>query len=77
MKTVIHFYISKGEKQYVAEGVELAIVTQAETLDELVKNIHEATELHLEAALPENFGLVPSPLISINFESPQLNFSHA
>ncbi len=50
MKSVIHFYISKGEKQYVAEGVELAIVTEAETLDELVKNIHEATELHLKAS---------------------------
>lgn len=77
MKSVIHFYISKGEKQYVAEGVELAIVTQAKTLDELVKNIHEATELHLEAAHPGDFGLVTSPLISINFEFPRLNFSHA
>ena len=77
MKSVIHFYISKGEKQYVAEGVELAIVTQAKTLDELVKNIHEATELHLESASPETFGLVKSPLISINFELPKLGFSHA
>jgi len=77
MKSIIHFYISKGEKQYVAEGVELAIVTQAKTLDELVKNIYEATELHLEAAQPENFGLVPSPLISINFESSQLGLCHA
>lgn len=77
MKTVIHFYISKGEKQYVAEGVELAIVTQAKTLDKLVKNIHEATELHLESANPKTFGLVPSPVISINYESPKLDLSHA
>ena len=77
MKSVIHFYISKGEKQYVAEGVELAIVTQAKTLDELVKNIHEATELHLEAGTPAEFGLVQSPLISINFELPEVNLSHA
>ena len=76
MKSVIHFYISKGEKQYVAEGVELAIVTQAKTLDELVKNIHEATELHLKSAKPADFGLIPSPLISINFDLPQLNLSY-
>ena len=71
MKSVIHFYISKGEKKYIAEGVELAIVTQAETLDELVKNIHEATELHLEAGTPGQFDFVPEPLISVNFEFPQ------
>ena len=75
MKSVIHFYISKGEKYYVAEGVELAIVTQAKTLDELIKNIHEATELHLEAGNPAEFGLVPSPVISVNFEFPQLSYA--
>ena len=75
MKSVIHFYISKGEKNYVAEGVELAIVTQAKTLDELIKNIHEATGLHLEAGNPAEFGLVPSPVISVNFEFPQLSYA--
>ena len=75
MKSVIHFYISRGENNYVAEGVELAIVTQAETLDELIKNIHQATKLHLEAGTPAEFGLVSSPLISVNFEFPQ--FLHA
>ena len=77
MKSIIHFYISKGQKQYVAEGVELAIVTQAKTLDKLIKNIYEATELHLEAGTPADFGLVKSPLISVNFEFPRANFSHA
>ena len=68
MKQVIHFYISKGEGQYVAECLELSIVTQGHTLDELFANIQEATELHLEAEVPASLGMVPSPLISVNYE---------
>ena len=48
MKQAIHYFINKGESQYVAECVELAIVTQGNTLDELFANIKEATDLHLE-----------------------------
>lgn len=48
MKNIIQFYINKGEKYYVAQGVDLPIVTQGKTLDELMKNIKEAVELHLE-----------------------------
>jgi predicted RNase H-like HicB family nuclease len=51
METNFHFKISKGDKQYVAEGVELAIVTQAKTYAKLIKNIQEATDLHLEAMM--------------------------
>lgn len=68
MKQVIHFYITKGDKYYVAECVELAIVTQGKTLDELVANIHEASNLHLESEVVSEYGLVKSPLISVNFE---------
>ncbi len=68
MKQSIHFFINKGESQYVAECVELAIVTQGTTLDELFANIKEATDLHLEVESPAHFGLVPSPLISVNYE---------
>ncbi len=68
MKQSIHYFINKGESQYVAECVELAIVTQGTTLDELFANIKEATDLHLEVESPGYFGLVPSPLISVNYE---------
>ena len=39
MKRIIQFHIFKGEWQYVAEGVDLPVVTQGATLDELVRNI--------------------------------------
>jgi len=42
MKTIIQFHISKGEDYYVAEGVDVAIITQGKTLDELAENIKEA-----------------------------------
>jgi len=47
MKNIIQFYINKGEKYYVAQGIDLPVVTQGKTLDELMKNIKEAVELHL------------------------------
>lgn len=52
----IHFHISREYEQYVAEGQEAAIVTQAFTLDELIANIQEAVELHFDGEqnqLPE------------------------
>ncbi|PIR46736.1 MAG: hypothetical protein COV07_02625 [Candidatus Vogelbacteria bacterium CG10_big_fil_rev_8_21_14_0_10_45_14] len=57
MKHIIQYNISKGEKQYVAEGVNFPAVTQAVTLDELVKNIQEVTELVLDGEAPATFGL--------------------
>jgi predicted RNase H-like HicB family nuclease len=47
MKSIIQFTISKGEKYYIASGVDFPIVTQAKTLDALSKNIQEALSLHL------------------------------
>ncbi len=49
MKRIIQVYVSKGEKYYVAEGIDLPVVTQAKTLDELARNIKEAIELHLQS----------------------------
>lgn len=48
MKHSVRFHISKGESHYVAQGIELPIVTQGKTLKELKDNIREATALHLE-----------------------------
>ena len=44
VKAVVH----KGETHYVAECLEVAVVTQGKTLDETIKNLQEAVELHLE-----------------------------
>lgn len=68
MKSIIQFHIYKGDKYYVAEGLDLPIVTQGKTLDELAKNVKEAIELHLEGENLTDFDLAPSPAVLLNFE---------
>ena len=75
MKTIIQFHISKGEKYYVAEGVDVAIVTQGKTLDELASNIQEAVSLHFEGEDFESLGFIKSPSVLLNFELPQLSYA--
>ena len=70
MKHIINIYVSKGDEYYVAEGVDLPVVTQGKTLDELVKNIKEAIELHLEGESLTDFGIAPNPSVLMNFELP-------
>ena len=48
MKRTIQVRISSGERQFVAECLDLPVVTQAPTLDELAYNIREAIGLHME-----------------------------
>lgn len=71
MKSIIQFTIQKYKKYYVAQGVELAIVTQGKTLDELIRNINEAVALHLEGEDLAELGLVKRPSVLVNFELPQ------
>ena len=47
MKRTIQVRIFRGEKQYVAECLDLPVVTEAATLDELAGNIQEAIALPL------------------------------
>ncbi|MCR4285902.1 MAG: type II toxin-antitoxin system HicB family antitoxin [Candidatus Kaiserbacteria bacterium] len=72
MKNIIQFQISKGDEYYVAEGVNVAVVTQGKTLDELTVNIREAVQAHLEGENLEELGLGQSPSVLVNFELPQL-----
>jgi predicted RNase H-like HicB family nuclease len=71
MKSIIQFKISQSEGTYIAEGVDLAIVTGADTLDELVKNISEAVELHFEGEDEATFEFTSKPSILLNYEIPQ------
>ena len=60
--------IRRGEDYYVAECLEIAVVTQGKTLDETVDNLREAVNLHLEGEDPADFGLVHDPWILLTFE---------
>ena len=71
MKHIIQFQVSKGDKQYVAQGVDVPIVTQAKTLDELAINIREAAELYFEGEDLSELGFAEDPSLLVNFDLPQ------
>ena len=68
MKRTIQFHIYKGDKKYVAEGLDLPVVTEAVTLDELAINIQEAVALHLEGEKLSNWNLEKGSTILANVE---------
>jgi len=68
MKHNIQAYIYKGEEYYVAECVEISVITQGKTLDETINNLQEAVSLHLEGEDPAEFGLVENPIILVIME---------
>ncbi len=68
MKRIIHFHISKGDKYYTAQGVDLPVVTQEKTLDELASNIQEAVALHLENESLSDLGLASGLSLLIDEE---------
>ena len=68
MRRTIKAYIHRGEKYYVAECLEIAVVTQGKTLDETVANLEEAVALHLEGEDPTDFDLTPNPSLLITME---------
>ncbi|NQT51749.1 type II toxin-antitoxin system HicB family antitoxin [bacterium] len=56
------------ESGYVAECVEIAVVTQGATLDETVHNLQEAVELYLDGEDLAEMGLAPHPTVIITME---------
>ena len=70
MKRTIQVRIFRGEQQYVAECLDLPVVTQAPTLDELAANISEAISLHLEGEDMAALGFSNDPTILATMELP-------
>lgn len=60
--------VRRGDQYYVAECVEIAVVTQGRTVDETLSNLREAVALHLEGEDPAQFGLAPNPTILVTME---------
>ena len=56
------------ESGYVAECVNLAVVTQGQTLDETVQNLREAILLHLEGEDMAELGFAPHPPVMVSLE---------
>lgn len=68
MKKIIQVHISKGDTYFVAECVDLPVVTQGKTLDELAENLKEAIALELEGENLADFDLAGEPSVLASFE---------
>lgn len=67
-KNIIQFWVSQEDGIYTAEGVNVPIVTDGKTFEELRGNIKEAVELYLEGEDLAELGFGPTPSILTNFE---------
>ena len=69
MKNIIQAKIYKGIEQYVAECIDLPIVTQGKTLDEVTDNLKEALELFEdESVYLEESQISKHPSFLINYD---------
>ena len=65
----INAVVRAGEESgFVAECVEIPIVTQGRTLDETMANLREATQLHIEGEDLARLGLAPNPTLVVTIE---------
>jgi predicted RNase H-like HicB family nuclease len=75
MKNIIQVRIHRGEEQYVGECIDLPVVTQGKTLDEVTENLREAIALHLDSETLAEFDIAPEPSILASFEPEPLTYA--
>ena len=72
IRDTVHAVVTESEGWYVAECLELAVVTQARSFDELLANLREALALHMEGEDPAWLGLSPAPRLLVSYEAAPL-----
>jgi predicted RNase H-like HicB family nuclease len=71
MKTIVQFTISQEDGTYTADGVNVPIVTEGATIEELQENIRDAVALHFEGSAQPARGMVylaaclPMPILPV------------
>ena len=67
-RDTVHAVVTRDGGWYVAECLEIAVVTQGRTLDELVTNVRDAVALHLEGGEDAALGIAAAPRIAFTYE---------
>ncbi len=70
LRGTIHAVLEYDGRHYVAECLEIAVVTQGRTADEVLANLQEAIALHLEGEDLRSLGLAASPRLLVSYEVP-------
>ncbi len=68
-RSSIHAVIVRSGAWFVAECLEVAVVTQGRTLDETLRNLSEALELHLDDDELGRLGLSSRPRLVVSYET--------
>ena len=69
LQHTIKAVIRPGEQSgYVAECLEIPVVTQGRTLDEVTRNLQEAVALHLDGEDLAALGLAVNPTVVVTME---------
>lgn len=69
LQRTIKAFVRAGEQSgYVAECMEIPVVTQGETLDQVMSNLQEAVQLHLDGEDLAELGLAPNPTVLVTLE---------
>ena len=69
--------IYKGDTYYVAEYLDLPVLRQGKTQDEVAGNVKEAIRLHLEGEDIAEWDILPDYSILVNFELPTAAYAEA
>src|SRR2546421_398069 len=69
-RETIHVVVQRGETAYVAECLELAVVTQGKKLDEGVGKVRQAIALHIEDEDMAMLGLAEHPRLQLIYDVP-------
>lgn len=69
VRDTVHGVLSRSGGHFVAECLEIAVVTQGRTLDETIANLKEAIALHLDGEDLATLGLAPSPRLVVTYET--------
>jgi predicted RNase H-like HicB family nuclease len=70
VRDTIHAVLVRSEGVYVAECLEVSVITQGRTADEVISNLQEAIALHLEGEDLESLGLSGTPRLVLTYEMP-------
>jgi len=75
LRGVVHAIIERDGKWFVAECLEIAVVTQGRTLDEAAEALREAVALHLNGEDPVALGLAAPLRLVLQYEIPMADGS--
>ncbi|HEX6850932.1 MAG TPA: hypothetical protein VF139_05955 [Candidatus Polarisedimenticolaceae bacterium] len=69
LRDTVHAVVVRDGAWFVAECLEIAVVTQGRSLDETAEALREAVALHLEGEDPGSLGLVAAPRLVLQYET--------